>query len=83
MAINWEEIRARHDVISQELMMPSLDNTKRIALQKEHSSLSAFLSAYTNIQKLEASVTQTKKAAAENSDVELAQLYQEEFNSSW
>jgi peptide chain release factor 1 len=79
MAINWEEIQARHDAISQELMAPSLDNSKRIVLQKEHSSLSAFLTAHATIKKLEGSVAQTKKAAAENSDAELAQLYQEEL----
>jgi len=79
MAINWEEIQRRHDEVSQELMAPTLDNAKRVTLQKEHSSLGQFLNIHANIVRLEKSIAETKKQASENVDPELAALYQEEL----
>jgi peptide chain release factor 1 len=77
--LNWEEIRTRHDELSQLLSSPDLDNTKRQEYQKEHSYLSTLLAKQAEIQSLEEQIQQTKEQAQENNDPELALLFDTEI----
>lgn len=77
----WATIRDRHAVLSQELMNPSLDNSKRSLYQKELSQLTALLEKKNAIAVIEQELQEVTAQAERNTDSELALLYQEEIAS--
>lgn len=79
MAISWDQLENRYQELTQQLLNPSLDSSKRNQMQKEHARLSMVLDKYKEIRACESELTDNKKQAEENSDPDLATLYQEEI----
>jgi len=73
-----DEIKNRHKELTELLLSPDLDSSKRNFLQKELSQISAILDAYNSIAETESQIEQAKKQAESNEDEELAELFQEE-----
>jgi len=74
-----EEIKKRHDELTQLLSSPSLDSSKRHALQKELSQISAILEKSKSLEEIQSQIQQAKLQVKENVDEELAELFQEEI----
>lgn len=80
MVINWEALAKRRDELLDQLISPSLDREKRQSFQKELNHLQGALHAHAVVADLERNLTETKKQAMENTDLEMAQLYQQEIS---
>jgi len=74
-----EEIKKRHQELTQLLSSPSLDSSKRHTLQKELSQISAILEKNKSLEDIKSQILQAKKQSKENTDEELAELFQEEI----
>ena len=59
----WDDIKKRHEILTQELMASSLDNAKRVTYQKEHSYLSEILEKNSDLEKVAATIVQTRQQA--------------------
>jgi len=79
MAISWDELQKRQDELSQVLVDPSLENSKRLPFQKELSQLTSLLEKHNGIVSLEQQVAEAKTQAAQSDDAELAELFREEI----
>lgn len=77
--LKWEEIQRRYDELSQLLSSPAVQSSQRHVYQKEHSSLATLLAQHDQIKKLEHQIQQTKIQAQENTDQELAPLFEAEL----
>ncbi|MCL5875587.1 MAG: peptide chain release factor 1 [Candidatus Dependentiae bacterium] len=73
-----EQLQKRFDELSQELLSPSLDSSKRHRVQKELSYLSTVLSKLTHIEKIEQELADIKAQKTEQADTELLALFEEE-----
>ncbi len=78
--MNWQDLQKRFDEITAQLTTAELSGSDRIALQKEHARLSTLLSKHTEIQELQKTVEQTTQLSGQNTDPEMATLYQEELD---
>lgn len=79
MAISWEQLKERQQVITTQLLDLSLEGNKRNALQKELSRLTNLLNGHDELTRLEQELENTKVQASENKDQELAPLFEEEI----
>jgi len=79
MAIAWDSLEKRYAELSDQLVNPSLETSKRTALQKEFSNLSQVLEKHREITEIERKIEQTKKDAQTTSDAELAQMFADEL----
>lgn len=79
MAIAWDSLEKRYAELSDQLANPSLETSKRTALQKEFSNLSQVLEKHREITEIERKIEQTKKDAQTTSDAELAQMFADEL----
>ncbi len=77
-AVSWNKLQERYNVLSQELLNPSIDQKKRSTLQKEFSHLSELLELYKRIQGLQAELDGVQKQKAGKVDPEYAALLDEE-----
>lgn len=73
-----EQLQKRFDELSQELLSPSLDSSKRHRVQKELSYLSTVLSKLTHIEKIEQELADIKTQKTDQTDPELLALFEEE-----
>jgi len=74
-----QEIKKRHEELSQILSQPDLDNSKRHVLQKELSQIAGILTKVTAIEDIETQIKQAQEQADQNTDKELEGLYQDEI----
>lgn len=74
-----EELRKRHKELAQTLSNPGLDNSKISVLQKELSQISAILRSWDAVADSESKIEQAKAQLEQNTDHEMAELYQEEI----
>jgi len=74
-----ENIKKRHGEITSLLSAPSLESSKRHALQKELSQISNILEKHNRIVELESQIVQTKKQLEEDTDDEMVELFREEI----
>lgn len=81
MSIPWESLQKRHDELASQLSDPNLDRAKRQQLQKEFSGLAIVLSKQAEVVQAQEGIRQAQQQAAENSDKELAPLFQEEIEA--
>lgn len=77
--LNWSDIQQRYEELARELTSPSFDNTKRHQYQKEYSYLSSLLEKHAEIVQIQEQLQQLQQQARDNTDPELAQLFQEEL----
>lgn len=77
----WQDIRAKHEHLAQELSSPTLDNSKRHIYQKEFSQLTTLLEKKNTLERIEHELKETELQAASTTDLELAQLFQEEITT--
>ena len=75
----WDQLRKRHDELTKILINPSLESSKRHALQKELSLLARLLVKQDAIGDLQTSIAEAKGLLATNSDQEMTMLYEEEI----
>ncbi len=80
MAIEWDHIQSRHDLLAQELASPALDPSKRSSMQKEISFLTSLLSKRDALQEAQDAAAQTEQALAAESDEEMQQLFAQELD---
>lgn len=80
MITEVQKIKKRHEELSKILAQPDLDSSKRHALQKELSQISAILEKIMSIEHISSQIQQAKQQAEENTDTELDQLYQDEIH---
>lgn len=73
-----EIMEARFQELSELLSGPTVDAKQRQAFQKEVSQLSTFLEKMRAIDVLSVEIASVQKQQAENSDPEMAELYQQE-----
>ncbi len=76
--LNWEDIQKRYDELTQLLSSPATEISKRHIYQKEHSYLSTLLAKQGELKSIEQQIQQTKEQAQENTDPELAPLFEAE-----
>jgi peptide chain release factor 1 len=81
MAISWDVIQKRHDELAHQLADPNLDRSKRQQLQKEFSALAEILAKQVAVVRVQGNIAQAQQQAAENTDKELAPLFQEEIEA--
>ncbi len=81
MAISWDALQKRHDELANQLADPNLDRGKRQQLQKEFAMLAEVLAKHTDVTRAQAGVHQAQQQMAENTDKELAPLFQEELEA--
>jgi len=74
-----EDIKKRQSELTQILSSSDLENSKRHVLQKELSQVSMILDKSSLLEDIRLQIEQAKIQAAENTDQELAPLYQEEI----
>lgn len=74
----WRTSQARYDEISQQLLSPALDSSKRHILQKELSYLSTILTKQKEIEALVHERDTLLAQAQAESDPEFAQLFRQE-----
>jgi len=79
MAIQWDALSKRHDEIAEILTSSSLDTSKRHKLQKELSFLTGILNKHKDIQALQKQVQETEQHAADNTDSDMALLFEQEL----
>lgn len=76
----WSAIRARHQVVEEQLSNPALASSERLKLQKEHSHLSTLLDQHGLVEQL---IEEKKEIAQQvehmNNDAEMKELYQLEL----
>lgn len=75
MAISWDVLQKRYDQLSEQLVDPALEVSKRQALQKEFSHLSNLLERHATIERLQFQLTHAKEQGASTTDPELAELF--------
>jgi len=75
----WDQLRKRHNELTQVLADPSLESAKRHLLQKELSQLSGLLAKQNAIETFQASIAEAKELLAANTDQEMTTLYEEEI----
>jgi peptide chain release factor 1 len=73
------QLQERYDAIAAELISPSLDASKRQSLQKELSLLSTVLQKARDIEALERQLPELIAQKAQTTDLEFAELIQEEI----
>lgn len=78
MAIDWHEIKRAYDALNQELLHPSLEVSRRHKVQKKVAHVGALIAQYDELESLKKELGRTQEQAAQNSDPELAVLFQEE-----
>lgn len=79
-SIDWLKIENRLNDISNQLILPNLDNTKRVSLQKEFSYLSTLFEKYKNLKVTQKQQTELMQQKVENKDPELEVLFNEELS---
>jgi peptide chain release factor 1 len=79
MAVNWQEMKARQEFLTQELASPSIDSSRRAQFQKELSSITDSLSLHSAIERIQQEIAQLHEQAQTNKDTDLAELYKEEL----
>lgn len=80
ITLPWDEIKLRHETLSNELSLPNLESSKRHILQKEHSYLSSILSKHGDIEKLEKEIEDIVAQKNSSKDPEMINLFDEELN---
>jgi peptide chain release factor 1 len=75
----WDTIKVRHDELTQALMNPVIDNTKRSSYQKELSHLTALLDKHSQVELLLGEMKDIQAQALANKDPEMAELYAQEL----
>jgi len=76
--ISWDEIKGRYDQLNTQLSEPSLDSSKRLQFQKQHSYLATILDKKIALEDLNKKINETKELI-ESSDDDFAQLCEEEL----
>lgn len=79
MAYNWDELKAQHERLQQELLSANLDPMRRQVVQKEDARLSSILEIHEQIVDCEQTITQTQQLFDENTDADMADLYEQEL----
>jgi len=79
MSVQWEAIQKRADSLSQLLAGSSIEPRERHTSQKEFSLLSTLLEKKHAIDELQRKIEEATVQAADNSDAEMADLFQEEL----
>ena len=80
MITNWDEVKKRQEVLTQELSLAHIESSKRIQLQKELSALTEHIRLHDAVIKSQQDLKQAQEALAQSSsDTEMAALYQEEI----
>jgi peptide chain release factor 1 len=79
MAVNWSEMKARQEFLTQELASPSIESSRRAQFQKELSSITDSLSLHATIEGLKKQIAQVREQFNENKEPDLAELYKEEL----
>ncbi len=80
MNISWDQLRARKEEITQQLLEPTLESSKRNTLQKELSRVTQLVDAHTHILELDTKLREARALEASNTDAELTPLYKEEIS---
>ena len=75
----WEELQARYDQLTEQLVAPSLEQSKRHLVQKEVSYLSTILGKHREIVALEAQQADIVLQKTENKDPDFGPLLDEEL----
>lgn len=79
-AIMWDQIKARHQKLTEQLMQGSFDQAERARIQKEISQLSHVLEKHTALQELDKQIAATSTQKEELAhDAEFAQLFDQEI----
>jgi peptide chain release factor 1 len=78
MTTHYEQLKARFQELTHELLHPSLESNKRHLLQKELSEITLLLNKYDQLRELDQKIAHHKQHALANQDAELAALFQEE-----
>lgn len=74
----WQELQERYDYLTEQLIAPTLEHSKRHLLQREVSYLSTILAKHREITALEIQHADILSQKAANTDPEFAQLLDEE-----
>ncbi len=74
----WRERQERYDELTQQLLAPTLDSSKRHLLQKEISYLGTLLTKNKEIEALQEEHAALVKSASEEADTELAHMFAQE-----
>lgn len=81
MAINWDELKKRHNKLLQKLATPDLEGSKRQEFQKKLAHISQLLEKHKELESIEKTIVDTKDQLDISTDEELIQLFQEELES--
>lgn len=79
MEFSWQELKKRYEALTQELVSPLLDSSKRHLLQKEHSRLSVLLEKYDDLQEAKRLLDDARSECESASDNEMKELFKEEI----
>ena len=79
MIAQWDTLQKRHDELQNLVADQSLDRKQRHVYQKELAHLKELLARHVHMQQLVAELEQTKQQAAENTDEEMASLFEQEI----
>jgi len=75
----WKVLESRANELAALLTQATLEQRQRQQLQKEYAQLSTLLAKYRDLQQTIQALEQAQKQQAQNTDSELAQLYDEEI----
>lgn len=76
---DWQKIYSRHEDLSNELVSPALENSKRHVLQKEFSYISTLISRHQELERLSKSLESSKEQLKDVQDAELKGMFEEEI----
>ena len=79
MDVNWQALKDRHTVLSEELLRPGIDHKKRQEFQKELSQISTLLEKHSEIESLQSQVQQAQQNYEQTQDEELVEMFEEEI----
>lgn len=80
-SIDWKALAKRSDELSQELVLPNLEQTKRVTAQKELSYLTNILQKHHEMVRLEKERLSLEQQKQDNKDPEFAALLDEELSA--
>lgn len=75
----WEQIKARYNVLTQQLLNTALDSVTRNKVQKELSHISALLAKREEVNGLEKKIDEARQQLEETHDEELKILFHDEI----
>ena len=79
--IPWDTIESRYNELSDQVSSNLLESSNRHGVQKELSYLSTLLAKHKEIERLEQEYQLVVSQSTQNTDSELAQLFEEELQS--